>query len=401
MRIVQINSFVNSRSHGRIAEDIGKVIIDNGHESYIAFGRGNFESKSKLIKIGSQKDVYKHGLKTRLFDKHGLGSKKATLELIKQLENLKPDAIGLHNIHGYYINYKVLFKYIKANNIPVLWTLHDCWSFTGHCAYFTAVNCQKWKSQCHKCPLISKYPKAITDRSYLNFKDKKEAFQGVKDLKLITPSQWLANLVKDSFLKSYTCEVLHNGIDLSVFRPMPKFRSNEKIILGVASIWDFRKGLSDFILLRKLLPESYKIVLVGLSSNQIFSLPPGITGIKRTESIEELVKWYNKASVFVNPTYIDNFPTTNIEALACGTPVVTYDTGGCAESIDHHTGIAVQKSDIDQLVKAIKQILSQDDITIQNNCINRARKLYNKNDVYYNYFKNYQTMVGSKINRIN
>jgi glycosyltransferase involved in cell wall biosynthesis len=392
MRILQINTVANSGSTGRIAEEIGNIFIKNGHESYIAFGRGNRPSNSNLIKIGTQKDIYQHGLATLLFDKHGLASKNATKKFIRRIEEIKPDAIGLHNIHGYYLNYPVLFKFIKEKNIPVVWTFHDCWPFTGHCSYFESVGCEKWKTHCEKCPLTGNYPKALMDRSYQNFEDKQNAFSGVQDLKIITPSTWLAGLAKQSFLTSYPVEVIHNGVDLKTFKPKAKeIKDDDHIILGVASTWDARKGLQDFIELRKILALDSKIVLIGLSDKQIEQLPKGIQGIKRTENVEALVDWYNKASVFVNPTYVDNFPTTNLEALACGTPVVTYNTGGSPEAIDHQTGIVVDKGDVKALSEAVLTMV-KNEATVKA-CRERAEKYFNKEDRYKEYLSIYNQLI--------
>jgi len=392
MRILQINTVSNSGSTGRIAEEIGNILIKNGHESYIAFGRGDRPSNSNLIKIGTQKDIYQHGLATLLFDKHGLASKNATKKFIRRIEEIKPDAIGLHNIHGYYLNYPVLFKFIKEKNIPVVWTFHDCWPFTGHCSYFESVGCEKWKTHCEKCPLTGNYPKALIDRSYQNFEDKQDAFLGVQDLKIITPSIWLAGLAKQSFLTSYPVEVIHNGVDLKTFKPKAKESKDENhIILGVASTWDARKGLQDFIELRKILALDSKIVLIGLSDKQIEQLPKGIQGIKRTENVEALVDWYNKASVFVNPTYVDNFPTTNIEALACGTPVVTYNTGGSPEAIDHQTGAVVETGDIKALSEAVLTMV-KNEATVKA-CRQRAVEKFNSNDRYTDYLRLYEETI--------
>lgn len=392
MRTLQINTSVNSGSTGRIAEDIGRVLLENGHESYIAYGRGDRPSQSHKIKIGNKRDLYTHGLKTLFFDKHGLGSIRATKSFVQKIDDIKPDAIGLHNIHGYYINYKILFDYIKQKKIPTVWTFHDCWPFTGHCTYFDGVDCFKWETHCNKCPKTKYYPKALTDRSYQNFEDKKEAFRDVKKLKIITPSHWLSSHVKNSFLKDYPVEVIHNGIDLKVFKPdQESYSADEKIILGVASTWDARKGLEDFKTLRKNLPLSLKIVLIGLNNKQIESLPAGIQGISRTENIEELVKWYNKATVFVNPTYVDNFPTTNIEALACGTPVITYNTGGSPEAIDSETGVAVGKGDMKGLKTAIIEIdKSKNMIDL---CRQRAEKHFNSKHRYLDYLNLYTNFI--------
>lgn len=394
MRIVQINTVVNSGSTGRIAEDIGKVAIAMGHKSYVAYGSRDRPSESVKIKIGSKADKYMHGLETLLFDRHGLGSKKATENLIHTLQQIKPDIIGLHNLHGYYINYDILFEYIKKEQIPVIWTFHDCWPFTGHCTHFERINCEKWKTHCEKCPLYDCYPKSFSDRSFENFEDKKKYFNGVDNLTIVTPSFWLKNLVKQSFLKDYPVKVIHNGIDLKVFRPIVNCIESEKIILGVASRWTAHKGLNDFYKLRKILPEYYQIVLIGLSKNQISKLPNGIKGIERTENLEELVMWYNKALVFVNPTYTDNFPTTNIEALGCGTPVVTYNTGGSPEAIDEETGAVVGKGDIKALSKAIVSIKKNVDMIKA--CRQRAVEKFNSEDRYTDYLSLYEQTLNNE-----
>lgn len=388
MRILQINTVVNSGSTGRIAEDIGITLMENGHESYIAYGRGDRPSQSELIKIGSQLDVYQHGIKTLLFDKHGLGSTKATKTFVKKIDEIQPDVIGLHNIHGYYLNYKVLFQYIKTKQIPVLWTFHDCWPFTGHCTFFDSVDCKKWQTHCEQCPIIKNYPKALKDRSYLNFEDKKEAFNNVKNLTIVTPSKWLSKNVKKSFLNGYAVEVIHNGIDLDTFKPDKRLpHEDENLILGVASTWDARKGLNDFVQLRQKLAENYQIVLIGLSAKQVKDLPHGIKGIERTENVSALVDWYNKATVFVNPTYVDNFPTTNIEALACGTPVITYNTGGSPEAICGETGRVVEKGNIKGLSEAIHRVEKSN--YIAKKCRERAVKFFNRESRYLDYLNLY------------
>ena len=405
MRILQINTTVNFGSTGRIAEDIGKVLIANGHESYIAYGRGNQTSESKLIKIGTQKDIILHGLKTALVDRHGFGSKEATQKLIAQIEKIKPDAVGLHNIHGYYLNIEVLFNYLGTKNIPIVWTLHDCWAFTGHCTYFDSVGCEKWKIQCEKCPKKSYYPTSyLLDNSKKNYLEKKELFNKVANGMVITPSKWLKNLAEESFLK-YSVTNIYNGIDLQVFKPQLDLKlikekyqiSIDKIILGVASIWDERKGLNDFIALQKIVSNS-QILLVGLSEKQIKQLPTGIIGIKRTDNIEELAALYALAEVFVNPTYQDNFPTTNLEALACGTPVITYNTGGSPEAIDELTGKIVPKGNIHALAEAIEEVLNNGKSFYTKACRLRAENRFNKEDRYMDYLVIFEKIVQEKLN---
>jgi glycosyltransferase involved in cell wall biosynthesis len=242
--------------------------------------------------------------------------------------------------------------------------------------------------------LTGNYPKAYVDRSYLNFIDKQETFTGVQKMKIITPSNWLGSLVKQSFLKPYPVEVVHNGVDLNRFKPLAIDKKNKRnIILGVASTWDPRKGLLDFIELRKLLSPAYKIVLIGLSQKQIDALPEGILGIRRTENVEALVEWYNKANFFVNPTYVDNFPTTNIEALACGTPVITYNTGGSPEAINPETGVVVDKGDVAGIVQAIRNLEAKDQIELSSKCVQRAEKRFDKKHRYLDYLNIFEKLI--------
>lgn len=399
MRVLQVNSVANSGSTGRIAEEIGKVLIANGHESYIAFGRGNATSSSKLIKIGSDKDIYLHGAYTLLTDKHGFASKMATQKFIKEIELIKPDLIALHNLHGYYINIDILFDFLKRSEIPVTWTFHDCWPFTGHCSYFDDINCTKWQESCHECPKSRIYPKSYIDNSRLNFINKRQIFNGVKELKIITPSFWLKNLIKDSFL-NYDVLCINNGIDLDAFikkkstELIDKYKlAKKKIILGCASNWTNRKGFEDFILLSEKLNDNYQIVMIGLNETEIKSLPKNIIGIQRTESIQELAEWYSLAYVFVNPTSQDNFPTTNIEALACGTPVITYNTGGSPEAIDKSTGFVVEKGDVFGILDKIEFLNGLNYEVISKACRGRAERLYDKNIQYSDYLKVFEGMT--------
>lgn len=401
MKVLQINATVNTGSTGKIAENIGQILLKGGHQSIIAYGRGSMKSASQTIKIGSRFDQNIHGLKSRFLDKHAFGSKKATELLVAEIEKLQPDIIHLHNLHGYYLNIEVLFNYIKTTKIPVVWTLHDCWAFTGHCSFFDRVKCEKWKTECNKCPLYNKYPASyFIDNSTGNYYKKKELFNGVKNLILITPSHWLHNLLKESFLKNYPAQVIHNGVNLDLFIK----KSNEEIkkkfdipgdfvILGVASIWDRRKGLEDFIQLSKVIDKNETIVLVGLTKELLKGLPENVIGIERTENISELVALYNIAGVFVNPTWVDNFPTTNMEALACGTPVITYDTGGSVESIDDNTGFVVNKGDIQGLKLAIGIIKQKGKTYYNDHCRQRVELFFNEKERFTDYVELYKSML--------
>ncbi len=397
MRVLQINSVCGVGSTGRIATDLYKVLEEQGHECLIAYGRGTAPEGINSYKIGTNLDNYLHVARTRLLDQHGYGSKKPTIELVKKIKEYNPDAIHLHNIHGYYLNIEVLFNYLAQSNKPVVWTLHDCWAFTGHCAHFDYIGCDKWKHECRNCPQKKTYPNSyVLDNSYQNFNQKKELFTRLNNLTIITPSQWLANLVKQSFLNKYPVQVINNGIDLNVFKPTQSdFRKKyhleeKKIILGVANVWDQRKGFNTFIELSSKLNDNYQIVLVGVTEKQKNNLPSNIIGITRTNNVEELVEIYTAADLFVNPTLEDNFPTVNLEALACGTPVITYNTGGSIESVSSNTGVIVEKGNMDSLIKSIKKSIYSFDI---DNILLNAQK-YNKMSKYSDYIEIYKEMSG-------
>jgi len=405
LKFLQINTVVNSGSTGRIAEEIGQLVMAKGHESYIAYGRGGDNSKSQLLKIGTYRGVVAHKLQTAITDRHGFGSRMATQSFIEKVDRIQPDVVGLHNIHGYYLNIAVLMQYLAKAKPPVVWTFHDCWPFTGHCTFFEGVHeepdCMKWQTQCNQCPKKRRYPASyLLDNSRQNFEDKKRLFSALENLTIVTPSKWLAGLVKQSFLQEKSVRVIHNGIDLNRFKPTAfqtavnkyQINTNKKIVLGVASVWDRRKGLSEFVQLANLLPAEYQIVLVGLNAKQLQNLPTNIVGVPRTESVEELAALYSGADVFVNPTFLDNFPTTNIEALACGTPVITYDTGGSPEAIDRDTGVTIPKKDINGLHLAIQKWCNTRD-QHSSACRSRAERLFNKEDRYQDYLKLYENVA--------
>lgn len=401
-KLLQINVTANWGSTGRIAEEIGLLAISQGWDSYIAYGRGVPVSCSNLLRIGNDRDMRLHAVQSRLLDNHGLASKNATRQFVKQIEKIKPNIIHLHNIHGYYLNYPILFEYLACINIPIVWTLHDCWLYTGHCAHYSAIKCYRWKNSCYDCPQRKSYPTSLLmERSAKNFSAKKTAFTSLRNLTLIPVSNWLADDVKQSFLNNYQMKVIHNGIDIHTFTLHNIQKSvlnleNKFLVIGVASVWSARKGLEDFIRLRNILSNDFQIVLIGLTDKQIKALPKGIIGINRTNSVEELADYYSVADVFVNPTWEDNFPTTNIEALACGTPVITYRTGGSVEAISSETGMIVEQGDLEGLSNAVQYICKKGKDTYQTACRERAVKYFNKNDRYQEYMDLYNQLLINK-----
>lgn len=359
MRIVEINSFGNF-STGNIACEIAEEFDKQGDESIVLYARGNIRNSVKSKKIGSKFDIYRHAFLSRIFDSSGLHSKHQTKKVLKFLDEYKPDIVHLHNIHGYYINYVMLFDYLyKHKNIKVLWTLHDTWAITGHCCYFSRINCEKWKTGCCNCPLKKSYPSSIVfDRSKQNYKLKKETFTKIeKDrLIIITPSNWLTNIVNESYLNKYEVRTIYNGIDTIKFSKIEKVEliPNKKVILGVASVWDDRKGLNIFLELSKVISEDYQIVLIGKFTENI-ELPKNITHIERTENIDELVKYYSSCNVFFNPTLDENYPTVNIEAQSCGAKVLTFNTGGSKET--NLGNLYIQNDrDVNSIFENIKKI---------------------------------------------
>ncbi|WP_101723328.1 glycosyltransferase [Eggerthella timonensis] len=350
MRYVQINSFYNG-STGTIMRNLHKELKEQGIDSYIFWGRRHETISDHEICCASKLGVYAHGALSRLTDRAGFYSKRDTRRLLERLEAIDPDVVHLHNIHGYYINIEMLFEWLANHRCQVKWTLHDCWAFTGHCSHFTYVGCERWRDGCHDCPQKKEYPRSFfADASEKNFSDKKRLFNLIPDtrMEIVVPSRWLANLANRSFLSKFSTIVKHNKIDCSVFKPTPNdFRErygleDKFVILGVASPWTERKGLDDFIELRSSLDETFAIILIGLSWKQRMRLPEGILGLGRTETQNDLASFYTTADVFFNPTHEDNYPTVNLEAEACGASVITYDTGGCGETIKSNDSHIVQ-----------------------------------------------------------
>lgn len=394
MKVFQINSTCGFGSTGRIAVDIAKKIEANGDECIIAYGRNSAPQDVASYKIGSETHVKLHGILSRITDRQGFYGATATKKLIEKIKDYNPDIIHLHNIHGYYLNVKTLFDFLKEYNKPIVWTLHDCWAFTGHCAHFSFEKCDKWKTECHSCPLKKEYPSSLLmDNSKKNFIDKRNLITQLKNVNIVTPSHWLASVTKESFMGKYPITPIYNGVDLEIFRPTEsKFREkygveSKQIILGVANVWTEKKGLKDFYRLNEKLSDKQVIVLVGLDDNQVASLPKGIIGIKRTSSIEELAEIYSAADVFVNPSREETMGLTTAEALACGTPAVVYDETAVPEVVDENCGVVVKAGNVDELHKAINDISFSAQA-----CMNRATT-FEKDKQYNKYYELYKEIL--------
>lgn len=395
MRILQINA-VPYGSTGRIMFQLADAVQEQGGQTLCTAGftwkkcnRSDFVITSGIV----EKILHTH--LSRITGRHGCYSRHATRKLLKQVEEFRPDVIHLHNIHGWYLNLPMLFRHIKKKDIPVVWTLHDCWSFTGQCPHFDMIGCDKYLTGCHHCPLHGQYPKTYFDCSKTMYRKKKSWFTGVKNLTVVTPSQWLAGKVQESYLRDYPVQVIHNGIDRSVFKPCAEDVrqrygiTGKYVLLGVAYAWDDKKGLDAMLHLSQTLNSDYQIVLVGTDENVDAKLPENVVSIHRTQNQQELAQLYSLSDVFVNPTREDTFPTVNMEALCCGTPIVTFATGGSPEILSEDCGLVVEKNDLPGLEKAIRQVCEEGlfpaDACVQRgaqfdgqNCIEEYLKLYER-----------------------
>lgn len=401
-KILQINSAANSASTGRIAEQIGLLAKADGCDSYIAYGRIANKSQSKLIRIGNNLSVRLHGIESLLFDNHGLSSSLATRQFINAIKEIGPDIIHLHNIHGYYLNYQLLFEFLSSMRIPVVWTLHDCWPFTGHCSYYSDIDCQKWQKQCGQCPKIHNYPKSLFwDRSERNYRIKKECFNSITNLTLVPVSHWLEDEVKKSFLAKHNVHCILNGIDIEQFKPKENLDyvrdsyglNGKKILLGVATAWGPRKGWADYIKLSGMLSKDYQIVMVGVTEKKAKELPSNILVIKRTESVDELAELYSVADVVLNLSDEESFGLTTAEGFACGTPSIVYNCTASPELITTETGFVLEKGDLEGVVKAIYAITTNGKEHYAGKCRERAVSLYDKNKNYSQYIELYNELL--------
>lgn len=404
MKILQINSVYKNGSTGRIVFELEQKIMERGYSSLVCYGRGTKYISDDVYRIGNDFDNKTHGIITRVFDKHGFASRKATLTLIQHIKSFNPDIVHLHNLHGYYINLQVLFEFLKELNKPVVWTLHDCWAITGHCAYFDLVDCDKWISQCKECVQKKQYPASILiDGSYMNYKRKKNLFNLFPNMTLIVPSKWLQDIVAKSYMKNHNCKVIYNGVNRDIFKPIEtniyseKFGVKDKqIILGVAGIWDKRKGLDDFIALAEILEQNQVIVLIGLKENQMAGLPKNIWGVRHTENIEELAEMYSGADVFVNMSKEESFGLVTVEAMACGTPVIGYDATATPELIAEGCGLIVEKGNIRAVKMAIESIFANNKSLYKLNCIKHVKNNFDIIDKYEEYMQLYELLHMNK-----
>ncbi len=403
-KLLQINVTANWGSTGKIAEQINLLAQQEGWETYIAFGRYANPSESKLIHIGNTFNVYEHYFEHKLWDNDGLASRLATRRIVEKINELKPALIHLHNIHDHWLNYRILFEYLNTLDIPIVWTQHDCWAFTGGCGYFTRFGCEQWKRGCTmNCPFRKgNIARRVINKASEHYDLKKRLFTTSRNLTLVPVSHWLEGVLKESFLKDRPIKTILNGIDVNIFSPLNNLQAplrkygleNVRYVIGVATVWSERKGFKDYCQLTSHMLEGIKIVLIGLNQKQLQEAAKfGIIGISRTENVGELVALYNGASIVMNLSYEETFGLTTVEGFACGTPSIVYNATASPELITPETGIVVEAGNINRVADAVKVILSKGKQHYSSACRKRAEEFFDKNDRYQEYIKLYEDLL--------
>ena len=395
-KVLIINVAINWGSTGRIVEDIGGLAESEGWQVFVAHG-ARYKNPSSLphIQISTRLGEVFHFVESSLFDAQGLGSRIATRLFLKRID----DIIHIHNIHGCFLNYPILFRFIESKKIPVVWTLHDCWAMTGHCVHFVGPNCNKWQTICDRCPQKMSFPSSYwLDRSKRNYALKKDLFTSMTRMHITTVSSWLKEIAEASFLQFMPISVVPNGIKTSVFTPQPsEIREQyglqgKKVLLAVATEMDERKGLYDYAKLASLLPKQYQLVLIGVNGRRRKDLPEGVIALKRLQSTKELLAYYSAADVLLSLSYEETFGMTIIEAMACGTPAIVYDNTAQPELITPETGIIVPTGDIAALMKAIEGICSKPKESFSSAC--RGHSLaYDEKISYQKYLDLYRAIL--------
>ena len=401
MRILQINSVCGVGSTGRIAVQISDYLNENNIENYIAYGLRKTD-RPNTFKIGNYFDAHLHSFISRKLCMQGYGSKFTTLRLVRYIKRIKPDIIHLHNIHGHYLNFKVLFGFLNKTKIQVIWTFHDCWAFTGKCAHYISVGCDKWQIQCKNCPQLNTYPDSKRDRSKKNYEDKKKLFTKNDNLHITTVSEWLKGEAEKSYFNGKDIRCIYNGINTQVFKYTKSTWKEENqisdkfVVLGVANDWNSRKGLDDFMKLSKKLGDDFVIVLVGVTPEQKKCLPKNFIGIERTNNQTELAEIYSMADVFLNLSLEETFGLVVGEAMACGTPAIVYNSTACPEILAEGCGYVVEPSNVDEVLICVNEIKKEGKEKYSSNAVNRINDVFSQQRMVENYYNLYAEIDNSR-----
>lgn len=392
MKVLQIDVNCKSGSTGKIAYDLHTQLVKDGHTSAVCYGRGEKINEPNIFKFGYDWETKIHAALTRITGLTGCYSYFSTKRLLKFMRAFKPDVVHIHELHAYFVNLKPVINYLKENNIKTVWTFHCEFMYTGKCGH--AYECEKWKTECGQCPHLRDYPKSLFfDFTKKMFNDKKKLLSDFENLTIITPSQWLADRVKQSFLGDKDIQVIHNGVDTeNVFYPRSfdhlkkkHHLTNEKIVLAVApDLMSKNKGGRCVVeLAERMRDENVKFILIGVEDlNEKF--PDNVIVLGRTDNQIELAEYYSMADVFVICSERENFPTTCIEAICCGTPVCGFDTGGTKETMPNNYENFSQYGDLDILKVSILKNFKR---TLKINLFYYKYSIY---DMYAKYLKIYE-----------
>lgn len=400
MKVLQINGVAKSGSTGKIVSGIATALRDRGHVALVAYS-GNKENvaDSHYYKIGSRMHTKWHQLLAYAFGDAGFHSSSETKKLIRYIKKEKPDLIHLHNIYSFYLNVDMLLSYLAESNIPVVWTVHDCWALTGKCTHFIFTGCQKWQQECRACPLKRDYPASLLlDRTTDLYRRKKKLYAGLAGkMTMVCVSNWVKSIVDQSLLKDFPNTVIYNGVDPQVFHPVQTqelrkaYDLEQKfVVLGVSNGWGKNKGFQDFLELAKLVDESVQIVLIGLSPEQIAMLPDNILGLPKTRDARELNLWYNAADVFVSFSKAETMGMVVAEAMSCGTPAVVMPTTASPELVDDATGFVNESATPAECCRHVRHIQQLGKQHYAENCIIRADALFSNEKNYAKYVDLYE-----------
>ncbi len=407
-KLLQINSHSTYGAVGKLTEQLGRVASEQGWDTYLAAGkRHSRPSAQKTLSFDCVLSEYLHYLISLLFDAQGRGlaSYVETKLLIRKIKKLDPDIIHIHQIHGSYINYQILLKYLAKTRAKIVFTLHDCWYYTGHCTHYDYHGCMKWKDGCHDCTQLHEYPRSLfRDSSKKNYSLKKELFTSISNATFITVSKWLEGEARRSFLKNLDIRTIYNGVDLNVFRFNPntnlKLHDDSKyVLLGISNGWDKMKGLDDYFKLREMLPNEYKIILIGVIYGQEKNFPKGVIGVPRTANVQTLVEYYSECDIVMNLSYQESMGMTTVEGMACGKPSIVYDRTASPELVDEETGFVVKAGDIQEVVDAVISICEGKSSCNPISCRKRAELFYNKDIQYQKYIELYKELINNKNER--